>query len=75
MPRRFNVSQIKRYEAGSSQLTTCYFSTRTNVDRPAIWRLQFEAVERLSEEDRRTIASLIETYLKKSQIESIMQAR
>jgi hypothetical protein len=38
-------------------------------------RLQFEAVERLSEEDQRTIASLIDAYLKKSQIESIMQAR
>jgi transcriptional regulator with XRE-family HTH domain len=85
-----HVSQIKRYEAGSSQPTIDVLkklALALSVSADLLLfdkdergptgdlRLQFEAVERLSEDDQRTIASLIDAYLKKSQIESIMQAR
>jgi transcriptional regulator with XRE-family HTH domain len=85
-----HVSQIKRYEAGSSQPTIDVLkklAVALSVSADLLLfdkdergpsgdlRLQFEAVERLSEEDQRTIASLIDAYLKKGQIESIMQAR
>jgi len=85
-----HVSQIKRYEAGTSQPTIDVLkklALALSVSADLLLfdkdergptgdlRLQFEAVERLSEEDQRTIASLIDAYLKKSQIASIMQAR
>lgn len=85
-----HVSQIKRYEAGSSQPTIDVLkklAVALSVSADLLLfdkdergpsgdlRLQFEAVERLSEEDQRTIASLIDAYLKKGQIESIMQTR
>lgn len=85
-----HVSQIKRYEAGSSQPTIDVLkklAVALSVSADLLLfdkdergpsgdlRLQFEAVERLSEEDQRTIASLIDAYLKKGQIESIMQSR
>lgn len=85
-----HVSQIKRYEAGSSQPTIDVLkklAVALSVSADLLLfdkdergpsgdlRLQFEAVERLSKEDQRTIASLIDAYLKKGQIESIMQTR
>lgn len=85
-----HVSQVKRYEAGSSEpgidvLKKLAVALSVSADLLLFdkdergptgdLRLQFEAVERLSEEDQRTISSLIDAYLKKSQIESIMQAR
>lgn len=85
-----HVSQIKRYEAGSSQPTIDVLkklAVALSVSADLLLfdkdergpsgdlRLQFEAVERLSEEDQRTISSLIDAYLKKSQIESILQTR
>lgn len=35
---------------------------------------KFEAVEKMDEEDRRVIASLIDAYIKKHQIESVLAA-
>ena len=38
-------------------------------------RLQFESVRRMSPDDQKIVASIIDAYVKRHQIESIMQTR
>lgn len=85
---QIHVSQLKRYEAGKSQPTLDVLrklALALNVSGDALlfdvaerqpddtFRLQFEAIKQMSPEDRQVIASLINAYVKKQQIETILQ--
>jgi len=82
-----NVSQIRRYEAGTSQPTLGVLrklAVALNVSADLLLfdkdergpgddlRLQFEAIQAMNDEDKRVIASLIDAYIKKHQIESVL---
>ena len=82
-----HVIQIHRYESGASQpslevikklalalsVTTDSLLFEEDERGPSEdLRLQFEAVQAMSEKDRMVIASLIDAYIKKSQIESLL---
>lgn len=83
-----HVSQVKRYEAGSSQPTLDVLrkiAVALNVSADLLLfdkdergpkgelRLQFEAVQRMSKDEQKVIASLLDAYIKKHQIESILE--
>lgn len=81
-----HVIQIRRYERGSSQPTldvirrlavalsvssdTLVFDTEERGPGEDL-RLQFEAVQTMSDEDRKVIASLIDAYVKKIRLEEL----
>ena len=83
-----HVSQLKRYEAGKSQPTldvlrklaivltvsadALLFDAEERQPEDA-FRLHFEAIKRMPPEDRQVIASLINAYVKKQQIETRLQ--
>jgi transcriptional regulator with XRE-family HTH domain len=82
-----HVSQLKRYEAGSSQptlevLRKIALALSVSADLLLFdkdergpkgdLRLQFEAVQKMSREEQKIIASLLDAYIKKHQIESIL---
>lgn len=82
-----HVIQVRRYERGSSQPTLDVIrrlAVALSVSADALvfekdergpgedLRLQFEAVQAMGDEDRKVIASLIDAYIKKHQIESVL---
>lgn len=82
-----HVTQLRRYEAGTSQPTVevlrkLALALHTSADALLFdqeergphneLKLKFEAVEAMSDEDRRVIASLIDAYIKKHQIENVL---
>ena len=82
-----HVSQLKRYEAGSSQptldvLRKLAVALRVSADLLLFdrdergpegdLRFQFEAIERMPKEDKRVVVALIDAFLKKQQIETIL---
>ena len=84
-----HVIQIHRYESGTSQpslevikklalalsVTTDSLLFDENERGPGEdLRLQFEAVQSMDAEDKKIIASLINAYIKKHQIESVLAA-
>ena len=84
-----HVIQIHRYESGASQpslevikrlalalsVTTDSLLFEEDERGPSDeLRLQFEAVQALSDKDKMVIASLIDAYIKKSQIETLLAA-
>jgi transcriptional regulator with XRE-family HTH domain len=84
-----HVSQLRRYEAGQSQPTLDVIrklAVALSVSADLLvfdkdergpgddLRLQFEAIQSMNEEDKRVISSLIDAYIKKHQIESVLAA-
>ena len=82
-----HVIQIRRYERGTSQPTLDVIrrlAVALSVSADALvfeqdergpgddLRLQFEAVQAMSDEDRRVIASLIDAYIKKHRMEEVL---
>lgn len=81
-----HVIQIRRYERGSSQPTLDVIrrlAVALSVSSDTLvfekdergpdddLRLQFEAVQTMSDEDRKVIASLIDAYVKKLRLEEL----
>ena len=84
-----HVIQIHRYESGSSQPSLEVIknlAVALSVSADALLfdknerapdeelQLKFEAVSAMSDEDKKIIASLIDAYIKKHQIESVLAA-
>lgn len=84
-----HVIQIHRYESGSSQPSLEVIkklALALSVSTDALLfdedergpgddlRLQFEAIKAMDDEDKKIIASLIDAYIKKHQIESVLAA-
>ena len=82
-----HVTQLRRYEAGTSQPTLVVLrklAVALSVSADVLLfepdergphddlRLQFEALEAMSEQDRQVIASLIDAFVKKHQIEHVL---
>lgn len=82
-----HVTQLRRYEAGTSQPTLAVLrklAVALSVSADVLLfeaeergphddlRLQFEALEAMSEQDRSVIASLIDAFIKKQQIEHVL---
>jgi transcriptional regulator with XRE-family HTH domain len=82
-----HVTQLRRYEAGTSQPTLAVLrklAVALSVSADVLLfeaeergphddlRLQFEALETMSEQDRSVIASLIDAFIKKHQIEHVL---
>lgn len=82
-----HVVQVRRYETGASQpsldiLRKLAVALSVRADELLFeadergphddLRLQFEALEAMSEEDRQVIASLIDAFVKKHQIEHVL---
>ena len=82
-----HVTQLRRYEAGTSQPTLVVLrklAVALSVSAHVLLfapdergphddlRLQFEALEAMSEQDRQVIASLIDAFVKKHQIEHVL---
>jgi len=82
-----HVSQLKRYESGSSQptldvLRKLAVALRISADLLLFdrdergpedeLRLQFEAIGRMPTEDKRVVVALIDAFIKKQQIETIL---
>ena len=79
--------QVRRYEKGSSQPTlevirrlavalsvssdTLVFETDERGPGEDL-RLQFEAIQAMDEDDKKIIASLIDAYIKKHQMERVL---
>lgn len=85
-----HVTQLRRYEAGTAQptldvlrKTAVALSVSADLllfDREERGpdeelRLQFDAIRRMTEDDKRVITSVLDAYIKRHQIESIMQSR
>jgi transcriptional regulator with XRE-family HTH domain len=81
-----HVTQIQRYEWGSSQPTLDVLrklSVALGVDSDTLvfardergphneLKLKFEAIEAMSEDDQRVISSLIDAYIKKRRLEAL----
>lgn len=82
-----HVIQIRRYERGSSQPTldvirrlavalsvssdTLVFDKEERGPGDDL-RLQFEAIKAMDDEDKKVIASLIDAYIKKHQMERVL---
>lgn len=82
-----HVIQVRRYERGVSQPTLeviRQIALALSVSADALifdqeergpeeeLRLKFEAVRAMSDEDKRVIASLLDAYIKKHQIEHVL---
>ncbi len=82
-----HVTQLRRYEAGTSQPTLTVLrkiAVALSVSADVLLfdqdergphdelRLKFEALEGMSEEDKRVVASLLDAYIKKHQIENVL---
>jgi transcriptional regulator with XRE-family HTH domain len=86
-----HISQIKRYETGTSEPSIDALrkiALALNVSSDSLLfdedergphtdelRLHFEAVRRMNADDQKIVVSIIDAYVKRHQIESIMQTR
>jgi transcriptional regulator with XRE-family HTH domain len=82
-----HVTQLRRYEAGTSQPTLAVLrklAMALSVSADVLLfdadergphdelRLKFEALETMNEQDRKVISSLIDAFIKKHQIEHVL---
>jgi transcriptional regulator with XRE-family HTH domain len=85
-----HVTQLRRYEAGTAQPTLDVLrkmAVTLSVSADLLLfdheergpdeelRLQFDAIRRMPDDDKRVITSVLDAYIKRHQIESIMQTR